>query len=256
MRFSVVIPAYNAAATIAATLDSCLRQTCSPFEIIVVNDGSTDRTSQVLAAFTSNIILISLGENKGVSYARNAGWAAASGDYILFLDSDDLFHPQKLEILDGILAKKPEIQFLYHDYTLAPFRPVTAGKGLLPNRISFASLLLRNTAATPCICVARPVTTRFKEAFRYCEDHEFVLDTAYHYGCFAIPLKLARLHHAILSGSGLSSKRWSMRKGEMKMYAMVWRYNLLLLPLIPLLLLFSIGKHLLRGFRLNKKAGF
>jgi len=243
MKFSVVIPAYNASATIAATLGSCFQQTYKPAEIIVVDDGSTDNTLEILRSFSADIKLVSLGENKGVSFARNAGWAAASGDYILFLDSDDLFHSRKIEILNDVLTRNAGIKFLYHHYTLEPFEAI-GDHDAQPQAISFASLLLRNPAATPCICVSREISTRFKEAFRYCEDHEFVLNTAYYYGCSAIPLKLARLHHAVLSGSGLSARRWKMRMGEMKMYAMVWRYNPLLLPLVPFLLLLSFGKHL------------
>lgn len=244
MKFSVVIPAYNASATIAATLDSCFQQTYTSFEVIVVNDGSTDSTLQTLEPFLPAITLINLEKNKGVSYARNAGWAVAAGDYVLFLDSDDLFHPQKLEILAVILGNDPSVKFLYHQYMLAPFDRIDDYGDINPEAVSFATLLLRNPAATPCICVARDIATRFKETFRYCEDHEFVLNTAFHYGCFTIPIKLARLHHAVLSGQGLSSRRWKMRQGEMKMYAMIWRYSWLLLPLVPLLLAFSLCKHL------------
>lgn len=243
MTFSIVIPAYNAAATIAATVQSCLNQTVATLEIIVVDDASTDNTIEQLKPYLNHVILIRQPKNRGVSAARNAGWAAASGDYILFIDSDDLFHPQKIEVLSRVFAQNPDVLFLHHPYTLQSFEPVASNVDFKPNKKPFASLLLRNTVASPCMCIARSIATRFDESYRYCEDHEFVLRATHKYGCHYISPILSRLDHAVLSGKGLSAQRWKMRKGELRMYANVWRYNLLLAPLIPFLLVFSLLKH-------------
>jgi succinoglycan biosynthesis protein ExoO len=75
MKFSVVIAAYNASRTISAALQSCMSQTYAAFEIIVVDDASTDDTLQLVQSFSPEIKIISLKENKGVSATRNAGWA-------------------------------------------------------------------------------------------------------------------------------------------------------------------------------------
>lgn len=93
---SVVIPTYNYGRFIREAIDSALSQTYPPLEVIVVDDGSTDDTPQVLASYGDRIRAIRQ-ENQGVGAARNAGIAAARGEYIAFLDSDDILKPTKLE---------------------------------------------------------------------------------------------------------------------------------------------------------------
>ena len=103
---SIVIPAYNAAATVGRCLDSLLAQTYRDFELIVVDDGSTDSTAQIISAYAerdSRIRLIGQ-ENAGVSAARNVGLDAARGDLIGFTDSDDAISPEFLEALLSLYA--------------------------------------------------------------------------------------------------------------------------------------------------------
>ena len=103
---SIVIPAYNAAATVGRCLDSLLAQTYRDFELIVVDDGSTDSTAQIISAYAerdSRIRLIRQ-ENAGVSAARNVGLDAARGDLIGFTDSDDAISPEFLEALLPLYA--------------------------------------------------------------------------------------------------------------------------------------------------------
>lgn len=95
MRISVVIPTYNAAARLKLTLESVLRQTASPVDIIVVNDGSTDDTRDVCNSFGDRIQYF-VQPNSGQQVARNLGVAEATGDWIAFLDHDDLWHPEYL----------------------------------------------------------------------------------------------------------------------------------------------------------------
>lgn len=92
---SVIIPTYNRGWIIKEAVDSVLAQDYRDFELIVVDDGSTDNTSEVLDAYRGTIKVFRQ-ENKGVSAARNRGIAEASGRFIAFLDSDDLWLPQKL----------------------------------------------------------------------------------------------------------------------------------------------------------------
>lgn len=93
---SVVIPAYNRAHSVQRSVESVLKQTYQPFEIIVVDDGSTDGTTDVLQRFGDRIQVFRQ-PNRGPSSARNAGVAQASGEIIAFLDSDDTWKPEKLE---------------------------------------------------------------------------------------------------------------------------------------------------------------
>jgi glycosyltransferase involved in cell wall biosynthesis len=92
---SVIIPCYNRATLVGATITNMLNQSLSPLEIIVVDDGSTDNSAEVIAAFGGKVKLISQ-TNQGPGAARNAGLEAASGDYIQFMDSDDLASNNKL----------------------------------------------------------------------------------------------------------------------------------------------------------------
>jgi glycosyltransferase involved in cell wall biosynthesis len=98
VRVSVIIPAYNAAATIGETLRSVLDQTWRDIEVVVIDDGSTDDTATILAEFKSQSVTILSQENRGASSARNMGLRKAHGDYIQFLDADDLLSPTKIEL--------------------------------------------------------------------------------------------------------------------------------------------------------------
>lgn len=96
MKISVIIPAYNRAGVLPRAIKSVVNQKCGEWELVVVDDGSGDDTKKVVNKFASadaRIKLISFSENKGVNAARNAGAAAANGDWISFLDSDDEYLP-------------------------------------------------------------------------------------------------------------------------------------------------------------------
>ncbi|KQS36427.1 hypothetical protein ASG14_11900 [Pedobacter sp. Leaf194] len=108
---SIIIPTYNAEKTIKGTLDSVYAQTYKNFEVIVVNDGSTDHTSAVLENFTNSITILST-ENKGVSHARNLGLKYSKGDYIQYLDADDLLMPEKIEMqLQALKAENADVAY-------------------------------------------------------------------------------------------------------------------------------------------------
>ncbi len=111
---SVIIPTYQLAHLVGQTIDSVLAQTYTDYEIIVVNDGSTDNTKEVLASYGDKITAIHQ-ENKGVAAARNTGIMASSGKYIALLDHDDLWLPNKLEKQIACLESNPKIGVVYSD---------------------------------------------------------------------------------------------------------------------------------------------
>ncbi len=105
--FSLIIPVYNVEEYLPECLDSVLAQTFGNFELLAVDDGSTDNSPAILEQFAAQDARIRLlqQENAGPSAARNAGVAAARGEYCLFVDSDDVVHPQLLEICHHLLTK-------------------------------------------------------------------------------------------------------------------------------------------------------
>lgn len=106
--FSVIMPAYNAENYIAAAINSVLQQRCRDFELIVVNDGSVDRTQEVVAAFDDSRIMYVSQENAGVSAARNQGIVASKGEYVCFLDADDTWRENHLEELSALVREYPD----------------------------------------------------------------------------------------------------------------------------------------------------
>ncbi len=113
---SVIIPAYNAQDTLREALDSLLVQRGAELQIIVVNDGSTDGTAQVLVEFSQlHSLEIINQENRGLGAARNAGAQSATGDWIAFLDADDRWTPNKVAVLSKFLQKHPEAEWVYHN---------------------------------------------------------------------------------------------------------------------------------------------
>lgn len=111
-KFSLIIPAYNVEKYIKKCLDSVLNQTYNNYEIIIINDGSTDNTSKILESYKSNKkIKIINQENKGLSNARNTGVSNAKGDYILFIDSDDFIEKELLEILNKTIKDEDLVRF-------------------------------------------------------------------------------------------------------------------------------------------------
>jgi len=109
---SVIIPAFNHARFIAQTLDCVLAQTYPAQEIIVVDDGSTDNTQGTLDTYRNRIRVI-YQRNQGPSAARNAGISVSRGEYLLFLDADDLVPPDKLKLQVAALATRPEMALVY-----------------------------------------------------------------------------------------------------------------------------------------------
>ena len=115
-RVSIVIAAYNCAETIRATLESCLAQTYGNAEIIVVNDGSNDCTAKVLQTFGSKINLVNK-SNGGLASARNAGARVATGEYMAWMDCDDLMAPDRIMLQAGVLSTDPSVALVSSDFS-------------------------------------------------------------------------------------------------------------------------------------------
>ena len=115
-RFSVVIPLYNGAATIGATLESILAQIHPPHEIIVVDDASADEGKAIVSSYADRVKLLRIDSNGGVQAARNRGIAHATGNWIALCDQDDLWAPDYLEHLTALLTAAPHLEFIFTNF--------------------------------------------------------------------------------------------------------------------------------------------
>lgn len=116
-RISVVIPAYNAAKLLGPTLDSVLRSSYLDFEVIVVDDGSKDDTAAVASSFGPKVRVLSQA-NAGMSASRNRGVECSDSEFIALVDSDDLWHPRKLEFQIAALDRQSDHAFCFTEFTV------------------------------------------------------------------------------------------------------------------------------------------
>jgi glycosyltransferase involved in cell wall biosynthesis len=192
-KISVIIPAYNAELTIRETIESVQKQTLSDWELIVVNDGSSDRTLEVVKSINDERLKIFDYQQAGVSIARNRGMSQATGEYIAFLDADDLWTVDKLELQLEALRKNPEAGVAYSWTSLIDEQ----GKLLYPgNRIFYegdvyGELLLTNfliSASNPLISKqAIASIDGFDSNIRLGEDWEFYLRLAAKWQFIVVP---------------------------------------------------------------------
>ena len=116
VKVSVIMPAYNRETYIRESIDSVLAQRFTDFELIVVDDGSTDTTAEVVQSYTDRRIRLIRQRNQGVSVARNTGLEAARGQFISFLDSDDLYYPDFLDVLFRLI-RSTETEMVFSDFS-------------------------------------------------------------------------------------------------------------------------------------------
>ena len=180
---SIITPAYNQAAYLLQAVQSVLEQTCQDFELIIVDDGSTDATPQVLAGIHDPRVKVIHQPNAGLSAARNTGLRASSAPYVTFLDADDLFMPDKLELMSGYLDGHAGIGLVgggtqIVDQTGRPLRESVQS----PGKMELYELLLGNPFTVTSVMVRKEWIERvgpFDETLRACEDWDMWLRLAY-----------------------------------------------------------------------------
>lgn len=164
--FSIVIPTYNRADLIARTLRSVMAQSYAHFEVIVVDDGSTDHTAAVVEAFADARLRYYRKANGERAAARNYGTARASGDYVTFLDSDDLLYPSYLQTAAEAVAAQafPPFLHLAYEITDVQLNPKVKVDGLRSDDIS---IFIKGNPLSCAGCFLRQEVAR---AFRFNED--------------------------------------------------------------------------------------
>jgi glycosyltransferase involved in cell wall biosynthesis len=228
---SIIIPCYNAAETLAATLDSALAQTFRHFELLIINDGSSDDSEKIAEEYSrrDKRVQVHSTPNQGVSAARNTGVALSSGQYIAFLDADDFWSPNKLALHLDLMEKDnsigvsfSKIRFLTQTgepsstYSNGPFQEVQP-----------AHLLYENP-----ICTSSNITVRrevfadvggFNESMSFAEDQEWLFRVLLRSNWKIKGLSQALVQYRA-SESGLSSELSRMEAGWEKMVSMTRDY--------------------------------
>lgn len=189
-RVSVIIPTFNRARCVGEAIESVLSQSFHDFELIVVDDGSTDDTPAVLARFGTRVRVLRQ-PNRGVSAARNTGVLAAQGEWVAFLDSDDLWVPGKLEVQLEDIARHPRVvahvvdcEFVgYANSPISLFELRGKSKEFAQDPLRPRPLVdvLCAVFATPCWLIRRSVlsqTPGFREDLNMGEDLELLCRVA------------------------------------------------------------------------------
>jgi glycosyltransferase involved in cell wall biosynthesis len=190
MKLSVIIPAYNAAATLSEALHSVEQQHVQPFEVVVVNDGSTDDTERVVQSFMDRLPLVCVHqENAGLGAARNAGMRAAKGAAWVFLDADDVWGSNKLAHARDHLMRFPKVQWFYT--SIFEWSPGADGEGMrmraCPKIRSVEDFLAFNPI------VPSTVVMRSNTAFTWEEDRDMQEDVGAYLALFTegiMPMKI------------------------------------------------------------------
>jgi glycosyltransferase involved in cell wall biosynthesis len=219
---SVVIPVFNGGKTIARAIQSVLDQSHEVNEVIVIDDCSSDNTLlhvEALQAISSIPIRILTTEvNSGPASARNLGWGHASGDFIAFLDADDIWHPEKISLQLRLMALNPEFVLSCHDRSVGEWTGWTNSISATPRvyEYSIRDFLIRNRCATPSVVLRRSIKERFTETARFAEDYLLWLTIAARYGpVLYLDTPLVHCSNPSYGGVGLSGQLFAMYKHEL-----------------------------------------
>lgn len=262
---SVIMPAYNAERTLADAIESILSQNFRDFELIVVDDGSTDNTATLLKQYAQSdarIVILTNTPNQGISRSRNRALKAARGDYIACLDSDDVAEPSRLTAQLEYMTQHPDCVLLGSDLTIIDEASTIVGRRVYPhNDHELRKALPRvNPFAQPAsmfrIDPAREIGG-FREDLPLCEDYDLFFRLAEQgkvanlaqpltrYRVSSTQSKSTRLHDTVRCT--LLVQQWAFDRGwRPSVGDIVYRWmlkSLLLLPPTLVLFLFKLSTY-------------
>ena len=225
-KVSIIIPTYNRSNLVKEAIDSVLNQTYQDFELIVVDDGSTDDTKAIVSQY-GNKLNYYLIEHKGVSAARNYGIEKSSGEYLTFLDSDDLWKKDKLKKQIQFFDKNPEAKICYTDeiWYRNGVRVNQKKKHYKPSGDIFLELLTLCRISASSIMFRREIIgdrhlwclspyKLFDENLPVCEDYDLWLRMSIKYPIHFIDIPLIIKRNGL--GENLSQMYWGMDRFRVK----------------------------------------
>lgn len=225
---SVVIPVYNAQATLARALQSVHAQSLRPDEVICVDDGSTDGSAQVAQAFTASrspaLRWLHADRNRGPAAARNLGIAQASGRFVAFLDADDAWHPDKLRLqVHAMQAQRLDLLGGHSQRCdTNVWQPPPPHGALAPQNVRLRHALFSNPFHTSSVIMRRDPQERFHEGRTLGEDYALWLELmAAGWRCARHAEPLSAMFKRPFGDAGLSAELWRMQRGELAALARV-----------------------------------
>lgn len=255
---SVVIPCYCCKETIERAVATIAKQTLLPAEVILIDDCSSDGTFELLKRIQHSypkgwVKTIFQQTNQGPGSARNRGWEIATQPYIAFLDADDAWHSQKIEIQWQWMVTHPEVALTGHASKVVSNEQDDSNNFISNSQLQFYSVskyqhLLMNRFPTRSVMLKRNLPYRFVEGKRASEDFllwsEILLDGYLAYRC---DLPLAFLFKAEYGDKGLSSNLWLMEKGQLNSYFRLYTNRKLNFFSFCMLYIYSIIKYIRRA---------
>jgi teichuronic acid biosynthesis glycosyltransferase TuaG len=245
---SVVIPCWRAADVVARAVASVAGQTVQPTEVILVDDASGDDTLPAIRAAAQNypsdwIRVITRDANGGPGLARNSGWEVARGDYIAFLDADDVWHSRKLELQMSWMLAHPEVDLTGHKsgliHTGEPEALIVGRPSARP--VSMSELLFKNPFPTRSVVLRRDLPFRF-DGRLVTEDLLMWLQVAAAGKCWVLDAALAYSYRPDFSPGGYSGALWEHELRELRALRVARQRNVLSPPVWSIASAWSLTK--------------
>jgi len=227
---SVIVPCFNGEECIARCIESITNQTVCINEVIFIDDCSSDDSLNVINSIFSSIsdyrtTIIKNKMNLGVSISRNLGLNVASSDYIAFLDVDDVWLPEKIEVQYTWMIRHPNVFLTGHEMNNSRSSIQIEMSKVRIRKIHAKKALLSNPFSTPTIMMKNTKYYRFPN-MRYAEDYAFWLEILFDsQECFKLSVVMASMFKPEYGSSGLSSELWLMEKGVQKIYLSLYKIN-------------------------------
>ena len=233
-KVSVIIPCYNSAGTIVTALQSIIDQTLPAHEVLCVDDCSKDDTIRVIEAYAAqlaeqgitapSIRVHRMPKNGGPSLARNTGWSQAESTHVAFLDSDDIWHPRKLEAQMRAMEQTGSLGSSHARQVDLGNTPDATIEAVQPVQLTLTGLLYRSRIITSSVILRNVPDYRFPEDMRYCEDFKLwcqILSDRQKFVLLNVPLSgIVGGHDA---APGLSAAVLKMEKGKLSVFRGLYR---------------------------------